>query len=416
MDKYLINGGRKLSGKVTVSSAKNTVLPMLATSILTDEEIVIKNCPQITDVYAMVNVLTNLGVKSLWYENDLILKGNSLSAYSVPNKLSCELRTSILVLGALLSRLGKGLIAYPGGCNLGERPIDIHITGLKKLGAKIIESEKGLVCSCKKLVGTEMSLPFPSVGATENILLASVLAKGQTVIHNVAKEPEIVDLANFLNKMGAKISGAGTHTIFVDGVERLSGVEYFPISDRIEAGTFIIATAVTGGEVQVSNIKSENISSLISKLCDNTCKISIKNDIIYVKCGKRRKAFDVITGPYPMFPTDLQAQITVLACVSNGTSVIQENVFENRFCHVKELQSMGADIYVNGRTAIVNGVSKLHGANVSSHDLRCGASLVIAGLGAEGKTLVKDIKHLDRGYSNLEQKLCELGADIKRLR
>ncbi len=416
MDKLVINGGLKLSGKIKIDSAKNSVLPILAATLLTEEEVVILDCPRISDVFAMVNILEKVGAKTAWQDNNLIVKADNLTSYSVPESLAKELRTSVLFLGALSSRLKKAEIAYPGGCDLGGRPIDIHIRAIEYLGGTITERNQTIYCSCGELKGRTLTLPFPSVGATENVLLASVMAEGETVIKNPAREPEIQDLSNMLNLMGAKIYGAGSEEIRVVGVKSLHGVTYKPIPDRIEAGTYLIAVATAGGEIEISNVYAENILSLIGKLCENTCKINIKNDIIYLKSGRTRKSFNISTGPYPMFPTDLQAQATVLSSVSHGTSVIRENVFENRFCHAIELKKMGADISVLGNTAIVHGMDRLHGATVDSHDLRCSAALVTAGLVAEGKTVVKDLRFLDRGYSDMENKLRSIGGDVVRKR
>lgn len=415
MEKYIINGGRKLSGKVSVESAKNAVLPILAASILTEEEVVIMSCPKIKDVLNMIKILNTLGVKTTFQRDNLIIDSSNINSYTVQSDLSSELRSSIFLMGSLLSRLKKARVAYPGGCDIGLRPIDIHINALTDLGVRIADLDGEIICSADKIHGREVYLDFPSVGATENIMLAAVLATGKTEIHNPAKEPEIVDLMNFLNSMGAKVFGAGTSTIFIEGVKRLHGTCYKPISDRIECGTLLIAAAVTGGEIEILNSDGKNISSLIHKLCDNSCKITLNNDIIYLKYKGSRKAFSLETGPYPCFPTDLQAQATALSTVSLGTSVITENIFETRYNHVPELIRMGADISVKGRTAIVKGVNQLHGASVVAKDLRGGAALVVAGLNAEGKTTISDIRHVERGYLDLDKKLLSLGADIKKI-
>ena len=412
MDKYLIRGGKKLSGKVCAESAKNAVLPMIAAAILTDEEVVIKNCPDISDVKNMAAIVAALGASVDFCEGDLIINSGKLSSYSVSESFGKEIRTSVLMLGALLSRTKKALISYPGGCDIGLRPIDIHIASLGMLGADIDERGDKLICSAKKLSGAKLVFPFPSVGATENVMLAASTAEGTTCIYNAAKEPEIKDLADMLVSMGAKISGAGSSVIEIEGVKKLHGTVYRPIPDRIEAGTFLVAAAVTGGEIELGNVKEENISPLIGKLCDNSCKVTVKNDIIYLHSSRARKAFDVITGPYPAFPTDMQAIATVLAAVSEGVSVIEDNVFANRFCHAHELAKMGADITLCGNKAIVRGVQGLCGAEVYAHDLRCGAALVLAGLAAKGKTIVHDIKYIERGYARFEEKLRSLGADI----
>ncbi len=412
MENYVINGGRRLDGKLKIQSSKNSVLPIIAGSILTDEEVVIKNCPKIKDVFAMLDILSHLGTKWTFENEDLILNSSSIDKFSIPQNLAGELRSSIFMLGALISRFKKARLYFPGGCDIGLRPIDIHLSALADLGVIISDINGEINCLSNKIVGRDICLDFPSVGATENIMLASIFAKGKTQIHNPAKEPEIVDLMNFLNSMGAKIYGAGTSTILIEGVKSLHGTEYTPISDRIECGTYLIATAIAGGQVELSNCSAKNISLLIHKLCNNTCKISINNDIIYIKSGSVRKNFSFTTGPYPMFPTDLQAQTMSLLTVCNGVSVVSENVFEMRFRHIPELIKMGANIMVKGKNAIVNGVDRLNGATVEACDLRGGAALVLAGLNAEGQTIVKNVNHIERGYYQMDKKLCSLGADI----
>ncbi len=415
MGKFEIYGGKRLSGSVSLESAKNAVLPLLAGAILTDEQVVIKNCPKIHDVLNMVRILQALGVSVLFEENNLIINSKSINSYTIPSCLGRELRSSIFMLGSLLSRMGRAKLSFPGGCDIGLRPIDIHLSALKSMGVHIKEENGELNCKVKKLKGRKISLDFPSVGATENIMLSAVLAEGKTEIKNPAREPEIVDLMNFLNSMGAKVYGAGTSTILINGVKKLHGTEYKPISDRIEAGTFMLATAITGGEVEIKGANAKNICSLIHKLCDNTCKVTIKNDIIYVKSGVVRKSFGITTAPYPAFPTDLQAQTTSLLSVCDGDSVVTENMFETRFNHIPELIKMGADITVKGRTALIHGVKKLYGAEVVAKDLRGGAALVLAGLFAEGKTTVHDILHIERGYLDFDKKLVSLGADITKV-
>lgn len=414
MEKYVINGGNKLYGTVKIESSKNAVLPILASSVMCDEKTVILDCPKIADVLNMIDIMKSLGVVAEFIGNDLVVDPTNINSYTVPSALSTKLRSSVLLLGALIGKMRKACVAYPGGCEIGIRPIDIHISGLRQLGVSVSEFGGDIVCTAEKLKGAEIYLDFPSVGATENIMIASVLAEGKTVIHNSAKEPEIIDLADFLNKMGAKISYAGSSDVVIEGVKKLFSVEYKTIPDRIEAGTFAIATAISGGEVEIKNVNVKNISSLVGKLCNNSCNISISNDIIYIKSGKGRKALSIKTGPYPFFPTDLQPQMTSLLSLSQGVSVIEENVFEMRYKHVGELIKMGADINVVGRTAIINGVSKLHGADVKSFDLRGGASMVLAGLGAEGKTTVSGIRYIERGYLDFDKKLSMLGADIKK--
>ena len=415
MEKYQIKGGRRLSGKVQISCAKNAVLPLMAGALLTDEEVIIKNCPKIVDVFSMIKILHCLGVKVDFIDNDIRICASGLNSTEVPFSVAKELRSSIFMLGVLLARNRHAEIPYPGGCEIGLRPIDMHVSSLKTLGVVIEEDGGKISCDASNIKSGIVYLDFPSVGATENLMLASVFTKGETVIKNCAKEPEIVDLMNFLNSMGAKVSGAGTDVIRIEGVKKLHGTVYKPIPDRIEAGTFLIATAITGGEVEISNVNPENISSLIHKLCNNTCKISLNNDIIYIKYGRSRKSFTIDTNPYPGFPTDLQAQMTALATVSKGTSVITENVFEMRFKFAKELIKMGADIKLCGRTAIVKGVKKLFGTTITAPDLRGGAALVLGGLVAEGTTIVNNVRHIERGYDGFENKLANLGVDIKKI-
>ena len=413
---FKINGGRQLSGSVKIESAKNSVLPIMAGAVISDKDIIIENCPKISDVFAMSEILRAVGKTVEFCEGNLIIKpAENVSDGDIgfSESLASSVRTSVLMLGALSAKYKKARVPYPGGCDFGGRPVDIHIGALKSLGAKIREEDGFIVCDAC-VSGGKAVLPFPSVGATENAMLAAAAAKGESVIINAAKEPEIVDLAAFLNKIGAKIYGAGTSIIRIEGVKKLNGGAFRPSPDRIEAGTYLIAAAITGGEIELNGVFAENISALLFKLCENTCKFKIKNDIIYLHSGKRKKAFDLSTGPYPLFPTDLQAQMSALAAVSDGISRISDEVFKNRFYHVAELKKMGAKAVLNGNTATFDGVFRLHGAEVSAHDLRCGAALVIAGLNAEGTTVVRDIKHLERGYYSMDKKLAALGADIVR--
>ena len=412
MEKFVINGG-KIDGSIKIESAKNAVLPMIACAILTEEEVVIKSCPKILDVLSMIRILKKLGVKADFEGENLVINSLGLNSCFINEELTKGLRTSVLMLGALIGRCNSVRITYPGGCEIGKRPIDLHLEALKKLGVKVEDDEREIFCYTDNLIGGEMFLPIPSVGATENILLASVRAKGITKVHNYAKEPEVIDLIKMLNKMGAKIV-ADEDLLSIEGVKKLNGVEYKPISDRIEAGTFLLAGAITGGKIQIKNANPQNILPLLGKFCESTCKIDLTNDIIYLKSITSRRAFNLTTGPYPLFPTDLQPQTTILACVSDGQSRICEKVFENRFGYTSELVKMGADISVYKDTAIVKGVKRLHGAKLYAKDLRGGASLVLAGLVAEGQTEVYGVKHIERGYHNFDGKLKALGAKIKR--
>lgn len=416
MDKYIINGGNKLNGCIDIQTAKNAVLPILAATVLTDSKVTLFNVPNISDVRNMVKILGCLGCKTVFQNDDLVIDSSSAHSYEIPSALAHELRSSVFLLGSVISRFHKAKIAYPGGCDIGLRPVDLHLTGLKRLGVTITEKNGYILCSCDKLCGNEIMLDCPSVGATENIMLAAVKAEGVTVIKNAAREPEIEDLQNFLNVLGAKVRGAGTGTIVIQGVNTLGGAEYKPVADRIEAGTFLIAAAMCGGEVELCGINGENLSSLLHKLRENGCKLYAKNDKIILRNDRRLTSVKSIeTQPYPGFPTDLQAQITALCCICSGNSIITENLFETRFKYVPELRKMGADITVIGRNAFVRGVEKLKGATVVAHDLRGGAALVSAALAAEGRSEVLDISHIDRGYSGLENKLRLLGGNIDRV-
>lgn len=416
MEKYIINGGNKLYGKVAVQSAKNSVLPILAATVLTDGKVKILNVPHITDVTNMVKILTGLGCKAVYEGENITIDSSNADCFEIPSALAHELRSSVFLLGSVISRFHFAKIAYPGGCDIGLRPVDLHLTGLKRLGVEITEKNGYINCRCDKLRGNEIMLDCPSVGATENIMLAAVKAEGITVIKNAAREPEIEDLQNFLNGIGARVSGAGSGTIRIDGVKYLNGCEYQPIPDRIEAGTFLIAAAMCGGELTAERVHPENISSLLHKLRENGCKIGINNDTISLENNRRLASVKSIeTQPYPGFPTDLQAQYTALCGICSGHSIITENLFETRYKYVPELKKMGADIMVIGRNAFVRGVERYKGATVIAHDLRGGAALVLAALSAEGKSDVVDISHIDRGYGSFEYKLRNLGADISRV-
>ena len=417
MEKYVINGGGRLCGSVALQAAKNSVLPLFAASILTDKRVIIRDAPNISDVTCMAQILRELGAEVGFSDGNVTIDSANASCHEISSALTKELRSSVFMLGSLLTRFGRALIAYPGGCDIGLRPIDLHLNALKRLGVTISERDGFIFCECARLRGAEILLDFPSVGATENILLAAVKAEGKTVLTGAAKEPEIVDLQNFLNAMGAHISGAGTDVIEIEGVRELHGVTYRPMKDRIEAGTYLLAGAACGGEVEVVGVTPENIRLLLHKLRENGCKIHAKNDKIRVESRGRLKCNRRIeTMPFPGFPTDLQAQATALNASCEGCALIVENLFETRFKYVPELQKMGADIEVRGRTAFVRGVKKLHGARVVAGDLRGGAALVIAALSAEGESEVLDLSHIDRGYADFRGKLRKLGADIRRVR
>ncbi len=417
MEKYIINGGNSLFGNVDVQSAKNSVLPILAAAVLTDGEVKINKIPHITDVRNMVKILSRLGCKSVFDGDGLIIDSSKADCHEIPSELAHELRSSVFLLGSVISRFRMAKIAYPGGCDIGLRPVDLHLTGLKRLGVKISEESGYIVCRCEKLKGNEVMLDCPSVGATENIMLAAVKAEGTTVIRNAAREPEIEDLQKFLNMLGAKVRGAGSGTVYIEGVKNLGGCSFTPIPDRIEAGTFLITAAMCGGKILLNNAGAENLSSLLHKLRENGCKIQVFGDKIELESSKKLYSVkSVETQPYPGFPTDLQAQFTALCCVCRGHSIITENLFETRFKYVPELRKMGADVTVVGRCAFVRGVDTLRGANVVAHDLRGGAALVSAALSAEGRSEVFELSHIDRGYGSFEYKLRALGGDIVRVR
>lgn len=415
MGKFIITGGKRLCGSVKVDCAKNAYLPILAASILCEGKIVLKSCPDFADINNMNMILQALGMEVGKKENTLYIDGSKASKSFIPVELAKKLRSSIFALGALLGRFGRARVAYPGGCDIGLRPIDLHLKGLRDLGVKIKESHGYINCDGTNIRGGIVHLDSPSVGATENIMMAAVLARGATTIINAAKEPEIVDLQNFINAMGGKISGAGTSTIIIEGVKELHGCEYTPIPDRIIAGTYLIAGAITGGEIVIENCIPQHFSSLSNKLQKSGCKIQVFSDKIYLESSGRLKAVNFIeTTPYPGFPTDLQAQMLALQAVSRGSCIVQENLFETRFKFVPELIKMGANIKVNHQTAYVTGVKTLLGADVYANDLRGGVALVLAGLCAQGYTTVHNIFHIERGYDKIEQVLTRLGADIRR--
>tara|TARA_B100001287_G_scaffold276454_1_gene287332 strand:- start:1574 stop:2833 length:1260 start_codon:yes stop_codon:yes gene_type:complete len=417
MEKLRIVGGNKLSGSISCSGAKNAALPMLAATILTDQQITFKNLPYLQDITTMFEILGSMGAEITLNEGmDFIISTSKLHDLEARYELVKTMRASILVLGSLVARHGFARIALPGGCAIGTRPVDFHLDALAKLGAKIELKNGYIEATAKKLIGCDISFPGVSVTGTENIMMAAVLARGQTVLRNVAKEPEVEDLANFLNSMGAKIKGAGSDEIVIDGVDNLNGTKFSIPADRIEAGTYLIAAAITGGDVTISNVQAPRMNNILDKLILSGASINIGNDNIQLSMNKESiLPVDISTAPFPGFPTDMQAQFTVLNALSNGSSVITENVFENRFMHVQELNRMGCDITVKGSNAFVKGVDSLNGAPVMATDLRASASLILAGLCANGETIVDRIYHIDRGYERIEEKLSYLGADITRL-
>ena len=424
MDKFLIKGGKKLGGAARITSAKNAFLPILAGCILCDKPITLRECPEYVDIVNMTKILENLGAKvetsypdgKIHNNCNLTIDCGNLCSSVISQELASCLRSSIFSLGSILGKQKKAKVAYPGGCAIGARPIDLHIKGLKALNVKIIDKHGYLTCDGSNMRGGVVNLDFPSVGATENIMLAATKTKGTTKIINAAKEPEIVDLANFLNKFGAKIYGAGTSTVTIEGVESLGGGTYTPIPDRIIAGTYLIAALALGGEVEFQNFRPEHNQALLEKVKQTNAKIKIKNNTLYVKIDGRPKAISKIeTSPYPGYPTDLQAQMLALQTISKGTSIVVENLFETRFKHVPELVKMGAEITVTDRTAIIRGVEKLYGANIEAADLRGGVALAIASLAASGHSTLSNVNLIDRGYYKFEETFSLLGADIKRI-
>lgn len=415
-EKFIITGGKRLEGSVEISGAKNSALSIMAATLLTKDVCILRNIPHLTDVDTMIAVIRKLGIKVEWKEdNTLYIDSDYFNNYEAPYELVKKMRASILVMGPLLARLHKAKISLPGGCAIGARPVDFHIKGFETLGAQV-EVEKGYIkAEVNKLRGGDIYLERPSLGATENIMMAASLSEGVTKIENAAKDPEVVELGNFLIKMGAKIEGLGTDLIKIDGVKKLNGVDYNIIPDRIEAGTYMIAAAITSGDILIEKIDPLLIKPLIVKLEEAGVKIKQEKDLIEVIGPNSINAVDIKTLPYPGFPTDMQPQFMALSCVANGTSVITETVFENRFAHTGDLIRMGADIKVEGRSAIIKGVKKLSAAPVMASDLRGGAALILAGLVADGTTELSRIYHLDRGYVNLEKKLTALGADIHRV-
>jgi UDP-N-acetylglucosamine 1-carboxyvinyltransferase len=418
MEKLLIKGGRSLEGAVRVSGAKNAILPGLAAVLLdkSGKESILGNVPRIRDVVLMVEILRSLGANVSWQGSYLTVNTSDLCNFAIPEQLMLEMRSTVFLMGALLARLGQVRISHPGGCAIGTRPIDLHLKGLAALGAQIREQNGFIYATCRRLSGTDIHLDYPSVGATENILLAAVYASGVTVINNAAKEPEIVDLQNMLNAMGARIRGAGTDQIRIQGVKELHSVEYAVIPDRIVAGTLMMAATATGGNVLLEGIVPEHLEAVTAKLREMGAQIREDNGRLRIKATERPRAVDTLrTLPFPGFPTDLQAPVMALLTRAEGTSVILENVFDSRFKHVNELRRMGAQITVDGRTAVVKGVPALTGATVTASDLRAGAALVLAGLVADGETVVEGLHHIERGYEGLERDLAQLGAEITRL-
>jgi len=416
VSKFIIQGGSKLMGEIRIGGAKNAVLPILAATVMNSAENILFDCPNLKDVDTMISILRAIGCKVKFEDNVLTVDSSTLSSHIIPEHLVREMRSSIFLMGPMLARCGKVKISYPGGCEIGPRPIDLHIKALKELGVKIVESHGFLECEVANLNGCEIQLDYPSVGATENTMLAAVMAKGTTKIRNAAKEPEIVDLQYFLNGMGAKIHGAGTSEIVIEGRKTLKNTQHKIIPDRIVAGTILVAGAITQGTITLTNVIVDHIRPVISKLKESGCFVLENEHRIKLIAPERLKSIDVIkTLPYPGFPTDMQAQFMALMTIAKGTSMITETIFENRYKHVDELARMGAKVKIDGRVAVVRGVKNLTGANVCSKDLRGGAALVLAGLVAKGQTVVDDIWHIERGYDRFDNMLQQIGSDIRRI-
>ena len=417
MDKLIIHGGIPLQGEISISGAKNAALPILAATLLTDEPVIISNVPHLHDITTTMGLLGRMGSELMVDERmNIEVHNNDIRELFAPYELVKTMRASILVLGPLLSRYGRADVSLPGGCAIGSRPVDLHINGLMAMGAEI-EVDGGYIrARAKRLQGAQLTMDLITVTGTENLMMAATLAEGITVIENAAREPEVVDLARFLNRMGARIEGAGTDTIRIEGVEALHGAEHTILPDRIETGTYLVAVAMTGGKVKLKNTFSNLLDAVIAKLREAGARIESNDNSITLDMTNRRPlAINVHTSPFPGFPTDMQAQFTAMNCIAEGSGYITENVFENRFMHLQELQRMGADVKLEGNTAISNGVEYLTSAPVMATDLRASASLVLAGLVARGETVVDRIYHIDRGYETIEEKLQQLGARIKRI-
>lgn len=415
MDKIIVYGGKTLKGKITISGAKNAVLPIIVASLLSEGCCRIQDIPRLADVETICDVLGELGAAAEFDQDGALkIKCQQINKYEAPYDYVKKMRASVLVMGPLLARLGKAKISLPGGCAIGTRPIDLHLKGLEALGVRISMEHGYILAEAPCLKGARVYLDYPSVGATENIMMAGALAEGITIIENAAEEPEIVDLANFINSMGGNIKGAGTKVIKIEGVASLGSTTHTIIPDRIEAGSFLVAGAITGGDLLLENVIIDHLKPVVAKLLEIGADVWEEGNGIHLRSNGVLKAVDVKTLPYPGFPTDMQAQFMALMAVAQGTSIITETVFENRFMHAEELRRMGADIKIEGRSAVIEGCEKLMGAQVKATDLRAGAALIIAGLAAEGETIISNTYHIDRGYDNIVEKLRSVGANILR--
>ena len=415
MAKYIIKGSNKLEGKVKISGSKNAALPIIAASILNAGKTTLYNVPNIHDTQMMFEILKNLGGKVEKKNNKIIIDTSKIKKYEIPEDLMRQMRSSVILAGSLIGKYQKAIFSYPGGCDIGTRPIDLHLKGFEKLGINITKNYGNISCICDKIVGEKIDLDFPSVGATENIMLASCLGEGTTQINNAAREPEIIDLQNFLNKMGAKIQGAGSNKIQIEGVKKLNDVSYNIMPDRIETGTFLCAAAMSQGNIIIENTNINHITPIISKLEEANCKLKLEKDKIELKAPKKLKALEIRTMPYPGFPTDMQSVFAAVLTTVKGTSIIVENIFENRYKFIPELVRMGAKATLESRTAVIKGVKKLYGANVKATDLRGGAALVLAATVAKGTTKVENIEYILRGYENFDNKLKKINVNIIKL-
>ena len=410
---YIIEGGRRLEGTVSASGSKNASLPIIAATILSGKSTKLYNVPNIHDTQITLKILKLLGCKVKKERGKIEINTKQMNKTQIPENLMKQMRSSVIMAGAIIGRFKEATFSYPGGCEIGARPIDLHLAAFKKLGINIEEKGGFIHCKCDKILSADIDLDFPSVGATENIILATVLSEGTTIITNAAMEPEIEDLANFLNRMGAKIEGAGTNVVKITGVSKLKEVSYKIMPDRIETGTYLCMAAATGGKIKVINTEPEHITPIIHKLQESGCRIEIKGKTIELESSKKLKAVDIKTMPYPGFPTDMQSVFGSMLSIAKGTSVIIENIFENRYKYTSELKKMGAKIQIEGKMAVIKGVRKLNPSKVEANDLRGGAALVLAALTTKGKTYISNIEYIQRGYENLPEKLEKIGAKIK---
>ena len=416
MEGFRVVGGEIIKGQVWLDGAKNAVLPILAAALLADDDTVIRSCPDIRDVHAMAGILAKLGRACEWRAGEMRIRSGDIRQWEMPDALSKQIRSSIFLLGPILGRMRRATVTYPGGCEIGLRPIDLHLKGLRALGVKIVDEGGMIYCDGREMHSGDVYFDYPSVGATENVMMAAALLPGVTYVHNAAREPEIEDLQEFINAMGGRVRGAGTQLIEVEGVKKLHGVIYTPIPDRIAAGTLLCAAAITGGAVRLSNVRPWDVIPVSDKLREMGCRVEETADTVTLEAPERLRAFSRLqTQPHPGFPTDMQAQMLAVSCLAEGTSVIVENVFENRFGHVADLRRMGARIQVNDRTAVVRGVPALRGMRMTARDLRGGAALVLAGLAAQGETIVENAGLIDRGYAHFEDTLSQLGARVERI-